>query len=254
MKISVITISYNAIAGIEKTLASVAKQDYHDFEYIVVDGMSTDGTVEIIRKYQQHITRWVSEPDNGIYNAMNKGVRMAKGDYCIFMNAGDYFVNASVLSKVAPFLDGTYDYLAGNEVSVNKAWVVNYIKAPKRITQDFLGLKSISHQASFIRRELLLRCPYDETLRMVSDWKFCIQTLLKGDASYSSIPVDICKFNHDGISCTNTELGSKERKAVLLELLPQYLSYRPTNNFYTRFVCRVKKAAAILTYFLFPEK
>ena len=118
MKVSVITVCYNAEEDIEKTLLSVIKQSYKDFEYIVVDGKSKDRTMEIVNRYSKRITRMASELDTGIYNAMNKGVRMATGDYCIFMNAGDTFAGAEVLKQVVPFLTGEFDVIVGREISI----------------------------------------------------------------------------------------------------------------------------------------
>ena len=103
MKVSVITVSFNAVSCIERTIKSVISQRYNDFEYIIVDGQSNDGTIEIIQKYHAYISKWISEPDRGIYNAMNKAVRICSGEYCIFMNAGDMFVNPLVLKQVSLF-------------------------------------------------------------------------------------------------------------------------------------------------------
>lgn len=220
MKISVITVSYNACLYIEETIKSVIGQRYDSFEYIIVDGNSSDGTVNVIRNYQDKISQWISEPDKGIYNAMNKAVRMASGEYCIFMNAGDVFLDPLVLKQVSFFLEDGFDYLLGNEISIKNGKIVDYVCAPPKITTELLVRKSLSHQASFIKRKLLLEYPYDEALRMVSDWKFCIQTLLQGNATYRAIDVDVCKFNHEGMTFKNMHLGRKERMEVLQDLLP----------------------------------
>ena len=105
--ISVITINYNNHAGLLKTIDSVVNQTYNNFEYIIIDGGSTDGSVDVIYKYADRIDYWVSEPDKGIYNAMNKGIDVAKGEYCIFLNSGDSFCDYQTLSLSLPFLDGT---------------------------------------------------------------------------------------------------------------------------------------------------
>ena len=218
--ITVITVSCNAVNVIEKTIRSVIGQQYKDFEYIVVDGNSQDGTVDIIRRYEAQITRWISEPDTGIYNAMNKAVRMASGDYCIFMNAGDLFVDSLVLTRISSFLNDEYDVVIGNEISVKKDRIVDYVKAPQVLTFNHLYNSSLCHQASFIKRSLLLEYPYDENLRLVSDWKFWIQTLIMENASYLAVDVDVCVFNREGLTYTRVEQGIEERKFVLSEIIP----------------------------------
>ena len=239
MKISVITISYNAVACIESTIKSVINQKYDSFEYIVVDGASNDGTLGVLNKYDQYITHWISEPDSGIYNAMNKAVKMAKGEYCIFMNAGDQFANPLVLKQVSFFLNDEFDYLCGNEISLKSGKVVDYVYAPKCITTDLFVNRSLSHQASFIKRELLLSNPYDEQLKLVSDWKFCIEVLLLQHKKYRAIDVDICNFNHDGATFTQKELGKKERMKVLQELLPN--EYEQIKNHKENYVDKITK-------------
>lgn len=104
MKISVITVNYNNKKGLEATINSVISQKYLDFEFIIVDGNSNDGSKDIIYKKRNYITKWISEPDSGIYNAMNKGVKMSTGDYLIFMNSGDEFYDTQVLDKIAKVL------------------------------------------------------------------------------------------------------------------------------------------------------
>lgn len=220
MKVSVITVCYNAEEDIEKTLLSVIKQSYKDFEYIVVDGKSKDRTMEIVNRYSKRITRMASELDTGIYNAMNKGVRMATGDYCIFMNAGDTFAGAEVLKQVVPFLTGEFDVIVGREISIERGKIVNYNVPPAMITSLYLYQSSLCHQASFIKREVLAQYPYDENLRMVSDWKFWIETLLIHKLSYRSVDINICCFNHEGITYTQTDIGKKERKRILTEYMP----------------------------------
>lgn len=221
MKVSVITVSFNAVSCIERTIKSVISQRYNDFEYIIVDGQSNDGTIEIIQKYHVNISKWISEPDRGIYNAMNKAVRMCSGEYCIFMNAGDMFVNPLVLKQVSLFLDDGFDVLTGCEISTKNGKIVDYVKPPQKATLKHFFVTSISHQASFIKRSLLLEYPYDEHLKLVSDWKFWLQTLVLDGKSYRSIDVDVCVFNHDGMTYAFSDIGNMERKKVLMSLLPK---------------------------------
>lgn len=220
MKISVITISYNAATCIEDTIKSVISQQYDNFEYIIVDGNSNDGTLDIIKKYQNIIDKWISEPDSGIYNAMNKAIKMSSGDYCLFMNAGDFFIDKDVLHRADIFLDGKFDVLTGKEIHIQNNKVVDYIIPPIVLTMNRLYNSSICHQSSFIKRDLLLKFPYDEKLRLVSDWKFWIETVILNNAQYKAIDTDVACFNREGATYKQIELGKKERKQVLQELIP----------------------------------
>lgn len=258
MKISVITVCYNAEKEIEKTLSSVIKQNYNDFEYIVVDGNSTDRTMDIINDYSNHITKVLSEPDTGIYNAMNKGVRLATGKYCIFMNAGDSFLNKNVLSEVNKYLAADIDIISGNNIITSNNKLIAYSKPPKIITFNYLFNSSLCHQSTFIKRQLLIDNPYDETLRMVSDWKFWIQTLIFKNSSYLPIDVNICDFDGRGITYTQSEKGNIERNIVFQELIPQriiddYISY--SQQFKKKFMTRLKrKILFFLSYYSFKLK
>lgn len=249
MKLSVITVSYNAAGVIEDTILSVISQNYDSYEYIVVDGASSDGTIEIVRNYYSKIKHVLSEPDSGIYEAMNKGVKLACGDYCIFMNAGDRFVNDSVLSAVSQFLDGSYDYVLGNEVGIDdKGKIKHYKHSRKAITPYNLMWSSVSHQASFIKRSLLLDDPYDETLKLVSDWKFALKNLILHPHPYLEINIDVCFFLIGGLTNTCNERGRLERKAVLEELLDPAQYNRVTSSEYeVSFINKVRNK--LLFYF-----
>jgi len=215
MKISVITVSYNAAPRIGRTIRSVIGQDYSDYEYIIVDGNSNDGTVDVIQKYEKYISRWISESDTGIYNAMNKGVGMAKGEYCIFLNAGDMFYSQTVLSKVSGYLDGETSVVMGNQIYLKSdGRFSSYGRHWDSITERKLYFDSLYHQACFIRRSDLLAVPYDESLRMVSDWKEMLILFLDKKSRYLGIDVDIDFFFQDGLTSTNKTLGIQERKKV----------------------------------------
>jgi len=219
MKISVITVSYNASDRIERTIRSVMAQDYSDYEYIIIDGSSNDGTIDIITKYSIGISYWISEPDNGIYCAMNKGVRIASGEYCIFMNAGDMFFSSTVLSEVAYYLDGNYSVVMGNQVYLTSSGKFSFFgKAWNSIDAERLFFDSLYHQASFIRRSDLVRYPYDESLKMVSDWKEMLLFFVVNHLEYRGINVTVDYFIMDGLTYSQVDIREKERRIVWNEI------------------------------------
>ena len=219
MKITIITINYNNARGLERTIRSVVSQAFLDKEYLVVDGASKDGSLDIITKYSKQITKWVSEPDTGIYNAMNKGIEMATGDYCIFMNSGDAFYSPNVLTNVHKHLFCGKDIYNGNAFFTSGDGKITwYRKGHKDVSKFYFYHSSICHQASFIKTAVLKKFRYDETLRMVSDWKFWIEAICLNQASYEAIDVDVCCYDGGGITATQQERGIIERKKVLEEL------------------------------------
>ena len=215
MKLSVITINYNDAKGLERTIKSVISQSYHDFEFIVIDGGSSDGSLDIIKKYERHIDYWVSEPDGGIYQGMNKGLRQAQGDYVNFMNSGDRFYSFDALERI--FSLGTdADIITGTHVgsphpNVGKDGISLYT----------LCTGAVDHQASFIKRDVALRHPYDEKYKIVSDWKFFIEALIIDDCSFFYTETIVVDVDMTGVSNTATDLNRREREAVLKELFPE---------------------------------
>jgi len=216
MKYSIITINYNKSYGLRRTIESVINQSCKDFEYIIIDGGSTDGSVDIIKEYSDHITYWVSEPDKGIYNAMNKGIVMAHGDYINFMNSGDCFYDNNVLKQTLPYL--TADIVYGRLFYFNHKERSVYLKESPNL-QQFLD-NTLNHQSSFISRKLFSDSLYDEKYKIVSDWKFFMEKLIFQNCSFVSIPVKVGLFEEGGISESASVLDAKERKEVLEQLFP----------------------------------
>lgn len=213
MKLSVITINYNNCDGLKKTIESVVNQACTDFQYIIIDGGSTDGSVEVIKEFANRIDYWVSESDRGIYHAMNKGIDVAKGEYCIFMNSGDVFHNAASIKDSVNHLDGT-DVINGNTLFPH-----GEIKlSPPQLDRRYFYLTTIIHQSTFIRTELLKEYSYDEKYRISSDWKFWLQTLVIDRKSYKRIEVFVSIFDTTGISLNNHELMISEESAIIKEL------------------------------------
>lgn len=211
MKFSVITINYNHKEGLIHTIKSVLCQTCTDYEYIIIDGGSTDGSVEIIKEYDKDITYWVSEKDKGVYHAMNKGIAVAKGNYCIFMNSGDCFHSPTALNSVVNYQE---DIICGQ--------VSTFPSGHHKPTITLVDLLRISlpHQAMFIKKELLIKHPYDEKYKILSDWKFCIQALIIDNCSFRNIEIVIADYESGGISTNSNGLLPKEREVILNELFP----------------------------------
>ena len=215
MKLSIITVNFNNASGLERTIQSVISQTFKDYEFIIIDGGSADNSVNIIHKYEQKIDYWVSEPDGGIYQGMNKGLRQAKGDYVNFMNSGDCFYSNSVLERIFS-LDTDADIITGTHVG----------SPHPNIGKDGISLYTlctgaVDHQASFIKRDIALRHPYDEKYRIVSDWKFFIEALVIDNCSFFYTETIVVDVDMTGISNTSLDLNRRERETVLKELFPE---------------------------------
>lgn len=216
MKLSVITICLNDLAGLKKTVKSVIGQSFKDFEYIVIDGASKDGTLEFLEKYSDQITQFISEEDKGIYNAMNKGIALSKGEYCLFLNSGDYLVNDDVLMSV--FLQNNEsDILYGNMIIEDENGSRRHGKMPKELSFIHMISDTLWHPVSFIRRSLFEDYgTYDESLKMVSDYDFFLKVicLYKVSTSYLNFPIAV--FNLKGFSSLpeNRKTLEKERSIV----------------------------------------
>ena len=228
MKFSIITINYNNLCGLKKTVDSVLTQTYRGFEWIIIDGGSTDGSKEYIINLNEKlnsngwnpITFWCSEPDKGIYNAMNKGIFHAKGKFLNFMNSGDRFHETTTLEKVAPFLVETFgDIYYGNANYIYKDHEEINAK-PENLSFEFIFRYTLSHQASFIRKELLIESKgYDETLKIVSDWKMWLVWMMQ-NRKFIHIGLIVCDFDAYGISLTNDKILYEEREKVYKDILP----------------------------------
>lgn len=216
IKFSVITINYNNNNGLHRTIKSVINQKYRNFEFIIIDGGSNDGSYNTITSYSSKINYWVSEKDNGIYHAMNKGVHASNGEYLIFMNSGDEFNDDSVLATVSQKSNGS-DILIGDTLCQHKK-SYKLVKSPEEITLANMLCGVIRHQSSFIKKELLIKYPYDEKYKIISDVKFFIDAFVWGNCTYQHINYIISKFENSGISNTNIQLCKKENTQLREEL------------------------------------
>lgn len=223
-KLSIITINYNNFAGLERTVESVFNQTWQEFEFIVIDGGSTDGSVAYIESQTSNIDYWVSESDSGIYNAMNKGIAEAKGDYLLFLNSGDYLFENNVLMDNCNYLQDI-DLICFDMLVLNED-LKTITSKPDFLRFSDLYLGTLPHQATFIKRELFIKVgSYDENLKIVSDWKFFILALFKYHCSYKKIDATLSIFHFDGISADvkNKEKMRNERRQVLEEYFDAYL-------------------------------
>jgi glycosyltransferase involved in cell wall biosynthesis len=220
MKLSIITINLNNAEGLRKTIESVINQTFKDFEYIVIDGGSTDGSVEIIKEYADYINYWISEPDKGIYNAMNKGIAVAKGEYCFFLNSGDYLIEKNILIKA---LKNNSDIIAGY-VSAEKGGRLINIFPPKYFTFRYLYYNNIPHQGEFIKRELFDKFGhYNDKYKILGDYEFNVRAMLS-NATYEYINYSISMINLDGISNTeNLDNLNKEKEMIIQSSIPKQI-------------------------------
>lgn len=221
MKYSIITVNFNNKEGLRKTIESVIRQTFHDFEFIVIDGGSTDGSTDVLKEYDAHINYWVSEPDGGIYQGMNKGIKKATGEYLNFMNSGDCFYNEKVLQHVFN-KHLTCDIIVGKDYHYNPQTQQGFSTIlPPRISMLTFYIQTLPHQSSFFKRELFTNTLYDETLKIVADIKFYIQKICVEDCSMELIDEIICKREPDGISKSCNERRIAEHQAVLAGYLPK---------------------------------
>lgn len=215
MRYSIITINYNNKEGLIQTCCSIISLTSTDYEFIIIDGGSDDGSKDIIKKYENHITYWVSEKDKGVYHAMNKGVAQAHGNYCIFMNSGDCFHFPEVLDSIANYQE---DIICGKVIKGNNTKASGLYKSSISLVD--LMRASLPHQAMFIKRDLLVKHPYDEKYKILSDWKFCIEAIVFDNCTFRNIDVIVADYDTTGISSNSSGLFAKEREQILKELFP----------------------------------
>ena len=216
MKYSIITINYNNRDGLEMTINSVLRQTFQDYEYIIIDGGSTDGSVEVIKKYESQIDYWVSEPDKGVYNAMNKGIGKASGDYLNFMNSGDTYHSSTALESIAE-LHSEDDIIIGGYYETEKG--VSHTIPPQDVTLLTLLKYTINHQATFIKKSLFDKRLYDESYIIMADAKYNFQSIILDNCSVKITEDVIADYDTNGIS-SNYELYKTERQRFLKELFP----------------------------------
>lgn len=219
MKLSIITINYNNKNGLKETIESVISQTNKDFEWVIIDGGSTDGSKEFIEQNSKSISYFVSEPDGGIYQAMNKGIAASHGEYLLFLNSGDTLFDNETINNVLPFLS-TFDIYVGKIKSKgkqNESFEEQSDFSPKGILNK-LTFTWIPHQASFFKRTVFEEYGlYREDMRIASDWWFYFCTLVLGKASIASLPLTIANYDTNGISHSHRAQAKDEQEKLLNE-------------------------------------
>ena len=245
MKLSIITINYNNAEGLRKTLDSVASQTYRNIEHVIIDGGSTDGSVDVIKDYVRRVESgesrvesvvWSSEKDNGIYDAMNRGIRKATGDYIQILNSGDILAADDVAERMMAALDSLNakrSSLNEDAISIIYGNMIKQWPDGKRIVDKCesgnLSMLSfyhgtLNHDSAYIRRDLFERFGlYDENLKIVSDWKWYLQAIPLGGITPVYVDIDVTVFDMTGASESNTAFWKVERRPVLEELVPSMI-------------------------------
>jgi glycosyltransferase involved in cell wall biosynthesis len=222
VKLSIITVNLNNKNGLANTISSVISQTIVFFEFIIIDGASSDGSVELITQNHDRISFWLSEPDCGIYQAMNKGIRAAKGEYVLFLNSGDFLVDNDVLKNVFN-VNTSEDVLYGRSYISKENKVIYTTPHPDKLTLEFFYTQTISHQAAFIRRSLFDRYGYyREDLKIYADLDFWIRTIILNNCTTKKLDIIVADYNLDGISGnpSNEELAKAEIKDVMSKNIP----------------------------------
>jgi glycosyltransferase involved in cell wall biosynthesis len=221
-RLSIITVNRNNYEGLRRTIESVVCQTFTDYEFIVIDGASDDSSPGIIRENERSLSYWISEPDNGTYHAMNKGIGKATGEYCLFLNSGDYLIEKRVLEKLFSF-EPDADIVSGNVLKIRPNNKYRRVTSPEIVSLHKLCIHSLPHQASLIRKTLFDELGlYTESYRIASDWEFFLKAIVLNRKTYRHIDLDISYFRIGGVSSSreNFGLSRDESHDILKRLFP----------------------------------
>lgn len=225
MKLSVITINYNNRIGLDNTIKSVLSQTSNDFEYVIIDGASKDGSVDIVSSLIKDTDIkiiFISEKDSGIYNAMNKGIQNATGEYLLFLNSGDIFHSNDIIEKFIRY-NPKSDVVAGKEFFTSDGFIYTP-PTSSELNYDYLMHWPLMHQSTFIKRESFnVVGLYNENYRIVSDWEWWIRSLIIHNCTYETLDFIVADFDETGVSNSEKqrELHNEERLCVQRTLLPR---------------------------------
>lgn len=208
MKLSIITINFNRKTDLEATLASVADQQFRDFEYIVIDGGSSDDSLVLLEEYQDIINYSLSEPDDGIFDAMNKGIQAATGEYLLFLNGGDTFLHSRSLADAMSYLQQATEDIVYGDILVEMSYGGELrFRYPDQLNFRYFLEHDLPHQATFIRRSLFEQYGlYDATNKINADWAFFVLAICKYEVSYRHIRLAFTRFQQGGVTDTMTKM------------------------------------------------
>lgn len=213
-KLTIITINFNHREGLQRTIDSIVNQTFTDYEWIVVDGGSTDGSRELLEKYTDHFAWWCSEPDNGVYNAMNKGIAHATGEYINFMNSGDIFATSTVLSEFFA-QPRTADIIFGlMALEAYDGETVNTPAVPPRYRWWEFYNRGMGHQSEFAKRALFAERTFDETLRLTADWEWNAYFIAAKRVLTEFVPMVISRYEGGGMTDNQMEKLYAEREVI----------------------------------------
>ena len=222
-KISIITINLNNKEGLRKTAESVVFQSaFSEIEWIVIDGGSTDGSIDIIEEFRDKMAYGISEPDRGIYNAMNKGVSQAHGEYVLFLNSGDALLNSEVIAHFfASQAYGMFDYCVGGIIQERKGDVTSVVMPPHKVSANILLTSYLPHPSQFIKKVRFGEHLYDESYRIAADIAFTARDMIKYGATYAALDFIVTRFDLGGVSATQSDVAWAERQRMIKEVVPE---------------------------------
>jgi glycosyltransferase involved in cell wall biosynthesis len=219
-RISIITINWNNAHGLRKTIESVVSQLNANCEYIIIDGQSDDGSVDVIKGYEGKITSYISEPKGGIYRDMNKGIARAGGEYCLFLNSGDW-LNNNILTEAIEACTGEDIIYFNTYLSYNGSRFEE-LKYPPKLTMRSFFKKTINHQSTLIKRDLFTRNgAYDENYKLYSDYEFWIKSIIIGNATCKYVDKFLCYYDMGGQSSKSEESELREVNLIQSRYLPE---------------------------------
>ncbi len=249
MKLSIVIACKNSAKSVERTLESVARQTFSDFEIIVIDGASQDATLDILNKYREIITKIISEPDKGVFNAQNKGARLAGGDYLYFLNAEDALADKETLDRIFSRKPNE-DFFYGDLLVESGLGIIRK-PTPKKLGKAFLYADSVPCQASFIKRELFERLGgFDERFILAADYDFFLKAVFEASASYSYLKIPVAYYNLEGMTADPANRKAFFRERALARTKYYSIKERSALKIFGPAVVAMRKTLPIAWFFL----